>query len=78
MSAPWSTGKVPVGGAEIYYEIHGDGPPLVPLHGGVNPSDSFGAPLAAMAKTHKVIVIHPRGHGFEVNVLVTICARTKP
>ena len=63
MSTPSSTGKVPVGGAEIYYEIHGDGPPLVLLHGGVNPSDTFGAPLAAMAKTHKVIAIHLRGHG---------------
>lgn len=64
MSTTSSTGKVPVGGAEIYYEIHGDGPPLVLLHGGVNPSETFGAPLAAMAKTHKVIAIHLRGHGF--------------
>lgn len=64
MSTPLSTGKVPVAGAEIYYEIHGDGPPLVLLHGGVDPSQTFGAPLAAMAKTHKVIAIHMRGHGF--------------
>jgi pimeloyl-ACP methyl ester carboxylesterase len=64
MSTPSSTGKVPVGGAEIYYEIHGDGPPLVLLHGGVIPSNTFGAPLAAMAKTHQVIAIHMRGHGF--------------
>lgn len=67
MSTPSSTGKVPVGGAEIYYEIHGDGPPLVLLHGGVNPSDTFGAPLAAMARTHKVIAIHLRGHGFSTD-----------
>lgn len=64
MSTPSSSGKVPVGGAEIYYEIHGDGPPLVLLHGGVDPSQTFGAPLAAMAKTHQVIAIHMRGHGF--------------
>ncbi|WP_201776077.1 alpha/beta fold hydrolase [Devosia geojensis] len=67
MSTPSSTGKVPVGGAEIHYEIHGDGPPLVLLHGGVNPSDTFGAPLAAMAKTHQVIAIHMRGHGFSTD-----------
>ena len=67
MSTPSSTGKVPVGGAEIYYEIHGDGPPLVLLHGGVNPSETFGAPLVAMAKTHKVIAIHLRGHGFSTD-----------
>lgn len=67
MSIPSSTGKVPVGGAEIHYEIHGDGPPLVLLHGGVNPSDTFGAPLAAMARTHRVIAIHLRGHGFSTD-----------
>lgn len=67
MSTPSSTGKVPVGGAEIYYEIHGDGPPLVLLHGGVTPSTTFGAPLVAMAKTHKVIAIHLRGHGFSTD-----------
>ncbi|KQU93564.1 alpha/beta hydrolase [Devosia sp. Root105] len=67
MSTPSSTGKVPVGGAEIYYEIHGDGPPLVLLHGGVDPSQTFGAPLAAMTKTHKVIAIHMRGHGFSAD-----------
>ena len=62
-----STGRVPVGGVEIYYEIHGDGPPLVLLHGGVTPSTTFGVPLEAMAKTHKVIAIHLRGHGFSTD-----------
>ena len=63
----FSTGRVPVGGAEIHYEIHGDGPPLVLLHGGVDPSVTFGAPLAALAKTHRVIAIHLRGHGFSTD-----------
>lgn len=67
MSTPQSTGKVPVGGAELHYEIHGDGPPLVLLHGGVLPSQTFGAPLAAMAKTHRVIAIHMRGHGLSTD-----------
>lgn len=67
MSIPSSTGKVPVGGVEIYYEIHGNGPPLVLLHGGVTPSTTFGTPLAAMAKTHQVIAIHLRGHGFSTD-----------
>ncbi|RYE39975.1 MAG: alpha/beta fold hydrolase, partial [Hyphomicrobiales bacterium] len=34
------------------------------LHGGVNPSAFFGAPLAEMAKNFEVIAIHARGHGF--------------
>ncbi|MGB3339638.1 MAG: alpha/beta hydrolase [Devosia sp.] len=67
MSIPTSTDRVAVNGVELYYEIHGEGSPLVMLHGGVNPSDMFGAPLAEMAKTHKVIAIHMRGHGFSTD-----------
>jgi pimeloyl-ACP methyl ester carboxylesterase len=67
MSTPTSTGSVAVAGADIHYEIHGEGPPLVLLHGGVNPSDTFGAPLAAMARTQRVIAIHLRGHGLSTD-----------
>lgn len=56
--------RVTVNGVELYYEMHGEGAPLVMLHGGVNPSAFFGAPLAAMAETRQVIAIHLRGHGF--------------
>lgn len=66
-STPVSTGRVTVNGVRLYYEIHGEGEPLVMLHGGVNPSDFFGAPLAEMAKTQKVIAIHMRGHGFSTD-----------
>jgi pimeloyl-ACP methyl ester carboxylesterase len=52
-----------VNGTQIYYEVRGEGPPLVMLHGGVTPSEMFGAPLDAMAKHFKVIAIHARGHG---------------
>lgn len=67
MSTPTSTDRVAVNGVELYYEVHGEGSPLVMLHGGVNPSDMFGAPLAEMAKTHKVIAIHLRGHGLSTD-----------
>ncbi len=63
MSVPSKSDRVAVNGVEIYYEIHGEGSPLVMLHGGVNPSEMFGAPLAAMAESHQVIAIHLRGHG---------------
>lgn len=59
-----TSGRTAVNGVELYYEIHGEGSPLVMLHGGVNPSEMFGAPLAAMARTHQVIAVHLRGHGF--------------
>jgi pimeloyl-ACP methyl ester carboxylesterase len=67
MSTPTSTGTAAVNGVELYYEIHGEGSPLVLLHGGVNPSEMFGAPLAAMAKSHQVIAIHMRGHGLSTD-----------
>src|SRR3954453_7383258 len=62
-----TSGRVAVNGVELHYEIHGQGSPLVMLHGGVNPSDMFGAPLAAMAQSHQVIAIHLRGHGFSTD-----------
>ena len=67
MNSTGNTGKVPVDGVQIHYEIHGEGPPLVLLHGGVNPSDTFGAPLRGMARTHRVIAIHLRGHGLSTD-----------
>ena len=63
MRTPESKGYANVNGVELYYEVHGAGPPLIMLHGGVTPSEMFGAPLAAMAKAHKVIALHARGHG---------------
>lgn len=63
MPIPDAKGYVTVNDVELYYEVHGHGPPLVMLHGGVTPSEMFGAPLAEMAKTHKVIALHAQGHG---------------
>ena len=63
MSAPTKTDRVAVNGVELYYEIHGAGSPLLMLHGGVNPADMFGKPLALMAEQHEVMALHLRGHG---------------
>lgn len=60
---PESKGYAEVNGVELYYEIHGDGPPLIMLHGGVTPLEMFGTPLAEMAKAHKIVALHARGHG---------------
>lgn len=67
MRTPDSTGHARVNGVELYYEIHGEGPPLVMLHGGVTPSEMFGVPLSEMARTHKVIALHTRGHGLSAD-----------
>lgn len=63
MRTPESKGYAKVNGVELYYEVHGDGPPLIMLHGGVTPSEMFGAPLTEMAKAHKVVALHFQGHG---------------
>ncbi len=67
MRTPESKGHAKVDDVELYYEIHGDGPPLIMLHGGVTPSEFFGAPLTEMAKGHKVVALHTRGHGFSTD-----------
>jgi pimeloyl-ACP methyl ester carboxylesterase len=67
MRTPESKGHARVNGVELYYEIHGDGPPLIMLHGGVTPSEMFGAPLAEMARAHRVIALHARGHGLSTD-----------
>ena len=59
--------RIEVNGVKLYFEIRGEGSPVVMLHGGVNPSDMFGAPLTEMAKAHKVIAIHLRGHGLSTD-----------
>jgi pimeloyl-ACP methyl ester carboxylesterase len=50
-----------VNGLHVYYETHGDGRPLVLLHGGVLTFDrTFGPFLPALAKNHQVIGIELR------------------
>ena len=66
MAAPESH-RVAVNGVELYYEVQGEGLPLLMLHGGVNPSDFFGEPLERMAESHKVYAVHLRGHGFSTD-----------
>lgn len=51
-----------VNGLDLYYEIHGSGPPLILLHGGVSP-DAFGPNLPALAAGRQVIAAHLQGHG---------------
>jgi pimeloyl-ACP methyl ester carboxylesterase len=67
MSSANDSGRASVNGVTLYYEIHGKGAPLVMLHGGVNPSEMFGGTLAEMAKSHRVVAVHLRGHGFSTD-----------
>ncbi|MDO8361013.1 MAG: alpha/beta hydrolase [Devosia sp.] len=58
-----ASGYAPVNGVEIYYELHGNGKPLVLLHGGFGSIEMFGPVLAALAEGRQVIGVDLQGHG---------------
>ncbi|MBD5316516.1 MAG: alpha/beta hydrolase [Bacteroides sp.] len=50
--------------AKIYYEVYGEGNPIVILHGGgVGCTYEMGQFIDSLSKTNKVIAISTRGHG---------------
>lgn len=56
--------RVAVHGLAMYYEVRGDGPPLVLLHGGLHGIEgSFGRVLPALAARRRVIAVEQIGHG---------------
>jgi pimeloyl-ACP methyl ester carboxylesterase len=53
----------------MYHEVHGDGPPLVVLHGALTTIESsFGAVLPKLASTHRVIAIEQQAHGHTADI----------
>ena len=52
-----------INGLQLYYEVHGEGPPIILLHGGVSASEVFSQVLPELAKTRKVLAVHLQGHG---------------
>ncbi|KOS08331.1 hypothetical protein AM493_12115 [Flavobacterium akiainvivens] len=58
-----ATGYAPVNGLELYYEIHGEGKPLVLIHGSYMTIDGWEGLLPELAKNHKVIALEMQGHG---------------
>src|SRR5580700_9876825 len=61
---PSNSGYAPVNGISVYYEVYGEGRPLVLLHGafytiGMN----WGQLIPELSKTRKVIAIEMQGHG---------------
>ncbi|NOT50967.1 MAG: alpha/beta hydrolase [Chitinophagaceae bacterium] len=61
---PSSSGYAPVNGASIYYEIYGEGRPLILLHGAFYTIDmNWSELIPGLSKTRKVIAIEMQGHG---------------
>jgi pimeloyl-ACP methyl ester carboxylesterase len=58
-----------VNGLHLYYEEHGEGPPLVLLHGGLMTIDlNFAILLPALARRHRVIAVELQGHGHTADI----------
>src|SRR6476660_6978446 len=58
------SGYAPVNGLKMYYEIHGEGVPLVLLHGAFNTINlAFGMVIPELSKNRKVIAVELQGHG---------------
>jgi pimeloyl-ACP methyl ester carboxylesterase len=57
-------GYVPVNSIKVYYEVHGEGRPIVLLHGAFMTIDlNWGQLIPELSKTRKVIAIELQGHG---------------
>ncbi len=62
-STPTKKGYLPANGLSYYYEIHGQGEPLLLLHGGLGSIEMFGPVLTKLAATRQVIAVDLHGHG---------------
>jgi pimeloyl-ACP methyl ester carboxylesterase len=59
-----------VHGVKMYYEIHGEGRPVMLLHGGLASIHlSFAKQIPVLARNHRVIAIEQVGHGHTPDVV---------
>jgi pimeloyl-ACP methyl ester carboxylesterase len=50
-------------GVNIYYEVHGEGPPLILTHGYSSTSAMWQGQIAPLSQRHKLVLWDMRGHG---------------
>ena len=63
------TGYAPVNGLELYYEIYGEGEPLILLHGGLATIEMlFPALLPQLSASRQVIAVELQGHGHTADI----------
>jgi pimeloyl-ACP methyl ester carboxylesterase len=63
-SKPATSGYASVNGIKVYYEVHGEGKPVVLLHGAfMTIAMNWGELIPELSKTRKVIAIELQGHG---------------
>lgn len=57
------SGRLAINGVDYYYEVHGQGEPLLLLHGGLGSIDMFRPALPRLAQHRQVIAVDLHGHG---------------
>jgi pimeloyl-ACP methyl ester carboxylesterase len=58
------TGYAPVNGLKMYYEIHGQGDPVILLHGAfMTITNNWTEMIAQLSKSRQVIAVEMQGHG---------------
>jgi len=61
---PSGSGYVTANGAKVYYEVYGEGRPIVLLHGAfMTINTNWGELIPELSKTRKVIAVELQGHG---------------
>jgi pimeloyl-ACP methyl ester carboxylesterase len=67
MNAP-DSGYKQVGNLKMYYEIHGQGKPLLLLHGEFATASMFEPLLPVLTQNHQVILVEQQGHGHTADI----------
>src|SRR5512138_3309038 len=65
---PTRSGYAPINGLRMYHEIHGEGQPLVLLHGAYMTIETWGTILPSLARTRRVIALELQAHGRTADV----------
>ncbi|WP_417580520.1 alpha/beta fold hydrolase [Pelagibacterium sp.] len=65
---PSEDGTVNIDGLEMHYQVHGEGEPLLLIHGGLMTIEAWGPILPALAESRKVYAIELEGHGRTVDL----------
>jgi len=61
---PAASGYAPVNGIKVYYEVYGEGRPVILLHGAfMTIEGNWSQLIPELSKTRKVIAIEMQGHG---------------
>ncbi|MEH6307743.1 alpha/beta hydrolase [Olivibacter sp. CPCC 100613] len=62
-TSPVKAGYAPVNGLKMYYEVHGEGAPLVLIHGSFMTIPMNWEQLIPLFKNRKIVVAEMQGHG---------------